>query len=93
MTDAGAIALAASPILTRVESLGLGENQIGEEGLASLIKSPHLTNLKSLCFRNNPAGPRYTPWLDWDGSEVGNEFDTAHANQIASRFGRAIYMS
>lgn len=88
--DPGVVALASSPILSRVETLGLGENRIGDEGLAALAKSPFLVNLRFLCFRNNPAGPRYTPWQDWDGSELGNDFDDTHADRIAAMFGRAI---
>ena len=88
--NAGAIALAASPVLSHVETLGLGDNDIGEEGLAALVDSPFLGNLRTLYFRNNPAGPRYTPWQDWDGSEVGNDFDSEHARRVAVMFGRTI---
>ncbi len=91
--DAGVIALAHSSVLTRVEYLGLGDNHIGEAGLEALVRSEHLTNLKSLCFRNNPAGPTYTPWLEWDGSEVGNDFDLEHATRIAAMFERPVQIT
>lgn len=91
--DAGAMALAASPILSDVDTLGLGENHIDEAGLAALVASPHLGKLRTLCFRNNLAGPRYTPWLDWDGSEQGNDFDSDHARRIAAMFGRTIHVT
>jgi hypothetical protein len=90
MGDAGAAALAASPVLSCVETLGLGDNRIGEEGLAALINSPFLGNVRTLYFRNNPAGPSYSPWQDWDGSETGYDFDHAHADRIAAMFGRTI---
>jgi hypothetical protein len=88
--DVGAAALAASPILSDVETLGLGGNQIDETGLAALVASPFLGKLRTFCFRNNLAGPLYTPWHDWDGSEQGSDFDFEHAKRIAARFGRTI---
>jgi uncharacterized protein (TIGR02996 family) len=58
---AGAAALAASPHLTRLTSLYLGEgsydpNQVGDEGLSALAASPNLAGLTQLSLPMNDVG-------------------------------------
>lgn len=51
--DAGAAALAASPLLEGVTSLGLADNQIGDEGAIALVSSPHVLHLRELYLPGN----------------------------------------
>jgi hypothetical protein len=46
--DAGALALAASPNLGRLEKLDLWNTQVGDRGLEAIVLSPQLTRLSSL---------------------------------------------
>jgi uncharacterized protein (TIGR02996 family) len=54
--DDAAHILAASPHLTRLESLDLTQHHIGPEGLRALANSPNLPELCELDLYNNPVG-------------------------------------
>lgn len=54
--DAGAAALAASPVLAGVEVLDLSENDIGEVGAAAVGGSPYFGKLRRLELAHNRVG-------------------------------------
>jgi hypothetical protein len=51
--DAGACALAASPILARVRTLELSHGQIGDAGARALVESPYLRHVSTLFLHEN----------------------------------------
>ncbi|KAF0974268.1 hypothetical protein FDP41_006878 [Naegleria fowleri] len=53
--DEGALALAHSPLLWKLQKLSLRKNQIGDQGVLELSQSPFLQNLEELDLRYNNA--------------------------------------
>ncbi len=54
---AGIESLAASPLVARLRTLGLGSNRLTSTDLAALTRSAHLRQLESLTLDGNPLGP------------------------------------
>ena len=69
--DAGARALAESPLLAGLTKVDLSCNQIGPEGAMRLATSPHLTELTSLKLDDNRLG------LALDPPHIGSQPDIA----------------
>jgi hypothetical protein len=88
--DDGIIALAESPVLSRVVTLAISRNRVGDAGLNALIKSPWLGCLEFLAIHHNPSCPHYGSWFGWDEYDSGGLPDEEHARRIASRFPRPI---
>jgi hypothetical protein len=68
--------------------LDLGDNEIGESGVQTLIDSPHLTQLATLGLRNNPgSGVACNYSYDWAmSSPVYRALDDAAAERLQARF-------
>jgi uncharacterized protein (TIGR02996 family) len=84
LDDAGAVALAGCPHLSRLRALDVGVGEIGPRGVAALARSPHLASVEKLDIRSNPIGddgadelarsgivPRLAE-LDLSGTDIGD---------------------
>ncbi len=56
LTDAGAVALASSPLLGKLTGLDLAFNNVGTAGTEALARSPHGQSLRALWLGFNHAG-------------------------------------
>ena len=57
VTSAGALALAASPVLASLTKLDISNNKIGDTGVAALVGSPKARNLRELDVSECKIGP------------------------------------
>jgi uncharacterized protein (TIGR02996 family) len=64
--DDGAVRLARSPVLERLDFLYLVGNRIGEAGAVALKESPHVRGLKEIYLRYNPIPPDVARRIEQD---------------------------
>jgi carbon storage regulator CsrA len=85
-------ALAASPYLSRLRALDLGQNGLGDEDVSRLVASAHLAGLAALLLRGNGIGDAgaaalaRSPYLAGLAALdlAGNQIGTAGATALAS---------
>ena len=57
-------ALARSPTLTNIQTLCVGYNRIGDEGIEALVSSPYSQSIRAITMHWNPVTRRSMERLD-----------------------------